>query len=60
MTQLNINLNMDDLTAQIQDCNLNALTKSYRIALLNAYMEAEHENMLARRSRFLSEPPQKQ
>ncbi|CAM4222319.1 hypothetical protein JEHA107958_05050 [Jeotgalicoccus halotolerans] len=27
MTQLNINLNMDDLTAQIKDCNLDALTK---------------------------------
>lgn len=43
MTQLNINLNMEDLTAQIQDCNLNALTKSYTIALLNAYMEAERD-----------------
>lgn len=43
MTQLNINLNMEDLTAQIQECNLNALTKSYTIALLNAYMEAERD-----------------
>lgn len=43
MTQLNINLNMEDLTAQLQESNLNALTKSYTIAILNAYMEAERD-----------------
>jgi len=58
MTQLNINLDMDQLTEQILGSNLNAATKGLAVAVFNAYMEAERDAHVQAAARERSEDRQ--
>lgn len=51
MTQLNFNLDMDKLTADILSSDLNAATKGLVVALFNAYMEEERDAHVQAKSR---------
>lgn len=55
MTQLNFNLDMDKLTAEILESNLDSTVKGLTIAVFNAYMEAERDAHVQAKSRERSE-----
>ena len=58
MTQLKFNLDMDELTEQILNSNLNAATKGLAVAIFNAYMEAERDAHVQAKTRERSEERQ--
>lgn len=58
MTQLNINLDMDKLTEQILESNLNNAAKGLAISVFNAYMEAERDAHVQAKQRERSEERQ--
>nr|WP_321292069.1 IS256 family transposase [uncultured Trichococcus sp.] len=43
MTQLNININMEELTEAVLSSNINSMMKSMAVLVFNAYMEAERD-----------------
>ena len=43
MTQLNININMEELTEAVLNSNINSMMKSMAVLVFNAYMEAERD-----------------
>ena len=43
MTQLNININMEELTESVLNSNINSMMKSMAVLVFNAYMEAERD-----------------
>lgn len=55
MTQLNFNLDMDKLTAEILESNLDSTVKGLTIMVFNAYMEAERDAHVQAKSRERSE-----
>lgn len=46
MTQLNLNVNAEELTEAILKSDMNSLMKSLTVAVLNAYMEAERDRFI--------------
>src|SRR5690625_7252824 len=58
MTQVNINLDMDQLTEQNLGSNLNAATKGLTVAVFNAYIEAERDAHVQAAARERSEDSQ--
>ena len=51
MTQLNFNLDMDQLTEEILGSDLNATTKGLAVAVFNADMEAERDAYVQAKNR---------
>ena len=43
MTQLNININMEELTEAVLNSNITSMMKSMAVLVFNAYMEAERD-----------------
>jgi len=58
MTQLNFNLDMDQLTEEILGSDLNSVTKGLAVAVFNAYMEAERDEFVQAKNRERSEDRQ--
>ncbi len=58
MTQLNFTLDMDKLTEQILESDLNAAAKGLTMAVFNAYMEAERDEFVQAKNRERSEERQ--
>ncbi|AQL55576.1 IS256 family transposase [Abyssicoccus albus] len=46
MTQINFTVNFEELTQELLNCNLNQIVKSQLITILNAYMEAERDELV--------------
>lgn len=51
MTQLNFNLDIDQLTEEILGSDLNSVTKGLAVAVFNAYMEAERDAYVQAKNR---------
>ncbi|WP_027964597.1 transposase, partial [Halalkalibacillus halophilus] len=43
MTQLHINVDYEELKAELMESNLGAVSKSYIVIMMNAYMEMERD-----------------
>ena len=46
MTQLNIDINMEELTEAVLNSNINSMMKSMAVLVFNAYMEAERDERI--------------